>query len=143
MSDELTEQNIELIYGHTGERHLPRCPFAIEYGQVSPNVCTCPQIIGQWDSHDKMQATIDSLTEERRILREGLTGAERMMDDLPARDDHGRCWRCGWPTASGHFDFCTMEADQIAFRTALATTRSLATTPPTQEDTDEHSETTP
>ena len=64
-SEPLTKANVELIYEHTGERHLPACPFAIEYGQVSPNVCTCPHIVGVADSHDKLQATIDRLRRER------------------------------------------------------------------------------
>lgn len=60
--DSHMSENVELIYEHTGERHLPTCPFVIEYGWASSSSCTCPQIVGQWDSHDKMQATIDSLT---------------------------------------------------------------------------------
>ena len=85
-AEPLTEANVELIYEHTGERHLPACPFAIEYGQVSPNVCTCPHIVGVADSHDKLQATIDRLTRERNELErlnmdyaQRVTAAERTV----------------------------------------------------------------
>ena len=64
--------NVELVYEHTGERHLPECPFVIEYGWAKPIACTCPHIVGVDDSHDRLQATIGSLTAERDRYREAL-----------------------------------------------------------------------
>jgi len=84
MSEPLS--NVELIYEHTGERHLPECPFVIEYGQVSPIVCTCPHIIGQFDSYDKLQATIATLTaqlaERTRERDEAWSNTADDDDDL-------------------------------------------------------------
>ena len=64
--------NIEMVYCHSGEWHLPKCPFVIEYGWAKPIACTCPHVVGVDDSYDKLQITIDTLTAERDRYREAL-----------------------------------------------------------------------
>ena len=70
-----SEPNVELVYQHTGERHLPKCPFVIEYGWAKRIACTCPHVVGVDDSYDKLQITIDTLTAERDRYREALERA--------------------------------------------------------------------
>ena len=73
-----SEPNVELVYQHTGERHLPKCPFVIEYGWAKRIACTCPHVVGVDDSYDKLQITIDTLTAERDRYREALKAIDRL-----------------------------------------------------------------
>ena len=144
----MSEPNVELIYQHTGEHHLPECPFVIEYGQVSPIVCTCPHIIGQFDSHDKLHATIDSLTEslserdERIRELEGLLlnmgsyiGSDVFIAASNASDSAVKCEQLTTELAAA-------EAERDRYREALewiaegrsSVPQSVATAALTQED---------
>ncbi len=81
-----SEPNVELVYQHTGERHLPKCPFVIEYGWAKRIACTCPHVVGVDDSYDKLQITIDTLTAERDRYREALESiANPYVHDAEAR----------------------------------------------------------
>ena len=80
-----SEPNVELVYQHTGERHLPKCPFVIEYGWAKRIACTCPHVVGVDDSYDKLQITIDTLTAERDRYREAL---RRIVHGVSGVDPH-------------------------------------------------------
>ena len=96
MSDVLA--NIELAYEQTGERHLPACPFVIEYGWAAPASCTCPHVVGQWDSSNILQA-------ENAALRSRITELEGERDYWHlAHEEAVEVWSCRAATAEARVE---------------------------------------
>ena len=109
-----SEPNVELVYQHTGERHLPECPFVIEYGWAKPIACTCPHIVGR--PTPPIEPEAEPLTAIDRAIRDHLF-ATAIREEAELIKELAPSHHCESHWAGNHCTVCSAHKG-TALRTA-------------------------